>query len=103
MRTCLSKGLVLLLASFERCAAGLSLQSLAFVNTAVCPCSHCIHEPLSRLVLQGQAGQQKQPGAGCSGVAGRFVKTAFYAVASGFGFTLGADAANDLVGHIKNG
>ncbi|DBA73239.1 TPA: hypothetical protein ACH3X1_011302 [Trebouxia sp. C0004] len=45
----------------------------------------------------GQAGQQQQ-GGGC---AGRFVKTAFYAVASGFGFTLGSDAANDLVHGIE--
>lgn len=43
--------------------------------------------------MQGQGGQGQQ-GGGC---AGRFVKTAFYAVASGFGFTLGSDAANDVV------
>ena len=47
--------------------------------------------------VQGQAGQ-KQQGGGC---AGRFVKTAFYAVASGFGFTLGSDAANDVVHGIE--
>lgn len=51
--------------------------------------------------MQGQAGQ-KQPGSGnaVGGAASRFVKTVFYSIASGFGFTLGADAARDLVSHF---
>ncbi len=62
--------------------------------------THCVqpmHDLKNLLNVQGQAGQQQQ-GGGC---AGRFVKTAFYAVASGFGFTLGSDAANDLVHGIE--
>lgn len=50
----------------------------------------------------GQAGQKQQGGGNAaSGVAGRFMKTVFYSIASGFGFTLGADAARDLVGQFK--
>jgi len=56
-----------------------------------------MHGLKNLLNVQGQAGQQQQ-GGGC---AGRFVKTAFYAVASGFGFTLGSDAANDVVHGIE--
>lgn len=56
----------------------------------------CYHNRLR--VLQGQKAGQNQQGGGC---AGRFVKTAFYAVASGFGFTLGSDAANDVVHGVE--
>ncbi len=60
--------------------------------------SACEHRVYAHVIfVQGQAGQNQQ-GGGC---AGRFVKTAFYAVASGFGFTLGSDAANDVVHGIE--
>jgi hypothetical protein len=50
---------------------------------------------------QGQKQAPADPGSTVGNVMKKFMGTCFFAVASGFGWTLGADMANEMVQEAK--